>query len=435
MTRAPRVLIFFPSHRDYLAFAQAAKTMGVEPIFDQLAQGELLQSLRYRQDFDILSVIQEKIELYKREPVDGIVQSISYSGLTAVGSCIGQSLGLLCPSPRSILVSEHKYLSRVAQRQSVDYATPSYWLIDDKFSSTERTALEYPLFLKPVISTFSKGAFKVEAPKHLHEFVKRSRSVRQSFVFQFEQLLKTYSEFDSQSGKSIIAESLLSGKQVSLEGYVFRGNVTIMGILDAFMFGDTISFSRFQYPSQLSESIQKRMHEIAEKYFTGIGFDNAPFNMELMYNPQTDEIHIIEVNPRYASQFSDLFEKVDGTSTASVVLSLALGEQPTFAKGKGEFRLAASCVFRSFADRLVHSVPSQSDVEALKARYPEAIVEIRAQPGKLLFAEVQDSVSFRYGLVHLGANSASELDEKWQVCQELLDFKLGPAIGQAQISH
>ena len=39
------------------------------------------------------------------------------------------------------------------------------------------------------------------------------------------------------------------------------------------------------------------------------------FNIEMMYDAATDRIGIIEINPRMASQFADLYEKVDGTNS------------------------------------------------------------------------------------------------------------------------
>ena len=97
----------------------------------------------------------------------------------------------------------------------------------------------------------------------------------------------------------------------------------------------------------------------------GLGFDNGIFNIEMMYDAEADRISIIEINPRMASQFADLYEKVDGTNSFSVLLDIAQGRTPRFTRRQGRFGFAASCVLRSFHDSLVVAVPSEADIERL----------------------------------------------------------------------
>ncbi len=95
----------------------------------------------------------------------------------------------------------------------------------------------------------------------------------------------------------------------------------------------------------LPEGVQTRMAEIAATLMQGLGFDNGIFNIEMMYDAEADRISIIEINPRMASQFADLYEKVDGTSSYSVLLDIAQGGRPASRAGRGatlcrELRLA-----------------------------------------------------------------------------------------------
>ena len=71
----------------------------------------------------------------------------------------------------------------------------------------------------------------------------------------------------------------------------------------------------------------------------GLGFDNGIFNIEMMYDAEADRISIIEINPRMASQFADLYEKVDGTNSFSVLLDIAQGRTPRFTRRQGRFEL------------------------------------------------------------------------------------------------
>ena len=96
------------------------------------------------------------------------------------------------------------------------------------------------------------------------------------------------------------------------------------------MFPGTLAFARFDYPSALPQSVQARMAEIATTVMEGLGFDNGLFNIEMMYDRETGRVAIIEINPRMASQFADLYEKVDGTNSYEVLLAVGQGRAPAF---------------------------------------------------------------------------------------------------------
>jgi hypothetical protein len=245
------------------------------------------------------------------------------------------------------------------------------------------------------------------------------------YLKPFDDLLRSYTEFEA-GGSNFIAETPLEGAQVSLEGYVSGGRVHTLGIIDSIMYPGTISFRRFQYPSALPTEVRRRMSRIAETFLEGIGYDDALFNVELIYNAAADTVHIIEVNPKIASQFIDLFEKVDGTSSYRALLQVALGEEPDFTKGRGPFKLAASCVLRRFEDALVLRAPSGEEIRALKSKVPDARVEVTAQEGRRLSDGMQDGKSFRYCVVNIGADSDEELGAKLELCEGALDFRFSP---------
>ena len=48
------------------------------------------------------------------------------------------------------------------------------------------------------------------------------------------------------------------------------------------------------------------MSDIAATLMPGLGFDNGLFNIEMMYDPSSGAISVIDINPRMASQFADL---------------------------------------------------------------------------------------------------------------------------------
>src|SRR5262249_33699977 len=145
-----------------------------------------------------------------------------------------------------------------------------------------------------------------------------------SFFKPFDTFLRRYAEHEIGT-RCLLAEELLTGLQSTLDGYVYQGKARAMGVVDSIMFPGTIAFRRFEYASQLPEDVQARMLNVADRVMRQMGFDDGQFNMEFMYDVDTDALRIIEINPRMSSQFADLFEKVDGTNSYSVMLDLALG--------------------------------------------------------------------------------------------------------------
>ncbi len=71
----------------------------------------------------------------------------------------------------------------------------------------------------------------------------RLRAHLATFVRPFDQLLARFSGFTYHGGY-MLAEEVLSGHQVTLEGFVQRGVMRVVGIVDSLMYRDTLSFKR-----------------------------------------------------------------------------------------------------------------------------------------------------------------------------------------------
>ena len=308
------------------------------------------------------------------------------------------------------------------------HAVPAFALIDVAAETALPDGLRFPLFVKPVKSFFSIGAARVDSAAELAALLPHWENLDQFFQ-PLERMLEHYTGATIGT-RRLIAEGLLKGEQVTVEGYVQDGVPTIFGVVDSIMFPGTLAFSRFDYPSHLPQGVQTRMGEIAATTMQGLGFDNGMFNIEMMYDAEADRISIIEINPRMASQFADLYEKVDGTNSFSVLLDIAQGKPPRFTRRQGRYAFAASCVLRSFEDYLVAAVPSEADVERLAGIYPDVRVELHATPGRKLSDEFQDGKSYRYGVVNLGGRDLADVLEQSESCRARLGIELLPVRGE-----
>src|SRR5262249_36843908 len=224
----------------------------------------------------------------------------------------------------------------------------------------------------------------------------------------------------------LIAEELLSGRQCTLDGMMFEGNLTLIGVVDSIRLPNKVSFARFDYPSHLSRATQEKMVDIAARALRCIGFDNGLFNIEYFVNDRGDTPKIIEINPRFSPQFSDLFEKVDGTLTHQYVVEMATGERPQVTRRRGAHRIAASCVLRVARDHVVARAPTARGIARLRAAVPATHVDVTTEAGQRLSEPAQDSYTYRYGLIHLGARDRRDLKRKLAKAKKLLRFRLKP---------
>ena len=376
--------------------------------------------------FDPGSFIKEFQEDFKDIPIDGIIGTHDYPG-SIVASILSEKLKIPGPGILPNLICQHKYYSRIYQKNTVPEAVPEFFLIDPsdrKYSGPPN----FPLFIKPVKSFFSIFAAMIKDKQQYDEFIQSYRKHGQKFSIPLNILLKKYSDLKI-NAEFLIAEKLMSGQQVTLEGYVYNGKIEIIGITDSIMYPETISFKRFEYPSSLPTKIQKKMAGIARSFISSIGFDNGVFNIEFFYNPEENSVKIIEVNPRMASQFADLMEKARGINTYKIQADLCLGRDPIHDKNSGKFKYATSFVLRSFEDKRIVRLPGKDDITKIHNICPEARVEIYGKEGALLSEELQDMQSYRYGIINLGGNSRQELDDKLKQCISLLSFDLEDCSG------
>ena len=360
----------------------------------------------------------------RAEHIQGVITTDDYPG-TTVASIVAHELKLPNPKPEANLFCQHKFYSRQIQAAAAPEAAPEFHLIDVRSDAAMPPENCFPLFVKPVKSFFSVGAQTVSSRKQLAET--KSRWAHSAAFFEpFEILFRKHTGI-ALGTNYLIAEGLLQGIQTTLDGYVSNGEVHVLGVVDSIIFPNTIAFQRFEYPSSLCPSVQQRMAEVACKVMPALGFDHGQFNIEFIYNPAADTVHIVEINPRMSSQFADLFEKVDGTNSYSVLLDLALGKEPRMKRREGKHPAAFSCVLRTFQNQKVLQLPSEDEIQKLQSEFPDIRIEILATEGRKLSQQMQDTCSYRYGLLNIGGRDKEEILEVFDYCKRKLTFVFEPA--------
>jgi biotin carboxylase len=421
------VLVLCSTFRDYRELPRLARS-GVGYLFHDYAGTSFEELIAARAEGlegaadPIAEVAQIRADI-GHHAIAAVVSTDDYPG-SALAAVLAKELGLPGPDPSVSLICQHKYMSRVAQVRIVPEAVPAFWPIDVAEHAPLPNGIMFPVFAKPMKSFFSIGAQRIDSAAELAE-AKRRWAKLDDFFLPLERLLEREAGIEIGTTR-LIAEGVLKGDQVTVEGYAYGGEVVILGVVDSIFFPGTLAFSRFEYPSALPEEVQERMADIARRVMGGFGFDNGLFNIEMMYDARDDRISIIEINPRMASQFADLYEKVDGTNSYEVLLDIGIGVTPTPKRRQGPYQFAASSVLRTFQDCLVAALPSQEQLAELEQLYPDIRVEVHATAGRKLSDELQDGTSFRYGIVNLGGSDRADVLQRFEACHERLGIALLP---------
>jgi len=389
-----------------------------------------LEELTTSQSWSLEAVLAKALQCIEghRQPADAIIGYWDFP-VSLIVPILCRRLGLVSPCLESVLKCEHKYWSRLEQRDVAAEHIPAFQAVDPfDDESIAGISLAYPFWLKPVKSYASHLGFCVRNRADLDRAIAAMRQRIRDLGDPFNQFLGRADipdEIASTDGNHCIAEAIVSGRQCTLEGFVCEGNVVIYGVVDSIRHANRSTFSRYEYPSRLPRSVTRRMADIAKRVITRIGLDSSPFNIEFFWDRKRDKLWLLEINPRISQSHGDLFEKVDGVPHHRVIVDLALGRSPEWQAGSGPFRCAGKFFLRRFSDARVTRVPTEDEIEAAARAVPGMLLEVHVSEGMCLSdlpAQEQDSYSYIYALLFIGADDRGQLMENYRRCLEMLHF-------------
>lgn len=372
--------------------------------------------------FDAPRYVDRLVRRYAGAKLAGVMSTNEQYG-ALIAAAVAKKLGLPGTDPAAIIRAQHKYYARLVHKQAIPEATPDFTVFPYRVADPANVGLPYPFFVKPVKAAHSVLARRVATPAELMRhltFHPWEKYIIKRLVRPFNDLMPAYTNFDIDP-EHLLGESLITGRhQVTVDGYARRGReVAIIGIVDSVMYPGTHAFQRFEYPSSLPEPVQSRMKDISARALRAVGFDHGAFNVELVWDDQTDRIQLIEVNPRLAAQFGDLYEKVDGRSTYQLLLDLTVDRDPRTDAGAGAWRNAASFVFREFhgAPKIA---PGRRQIAWLEANYPDALLNTYIKSGHSRWREIKWLGSYRYAVLNLGGADRHDMFARFEhICQHL----------------
>jgi len=200
------------------------------------------------------------------------------------------------------------------------------------------------------------------------------------------------------------------------------GAVTMLGTVDSVMYPGTDQFQRFEYPSALPQEALARIDALARRVIEGLGLRHGMFNIEMRVEPASGMPRVIEVNPRAAGQFYDLFERVDGYNMFEALLALHCGEAPVITRGAGSQRHAASFVWRDLKGEGLSRWPSRREIGELARRHGEGHLMVYPKRGADLAREMKWLGTYRYAVFNTGGATREEMLENFAGVDRDIDF-------------
>ncbi|MDN5748037.1 MAG: ATP-grasp domain-containing protein [Pseudonocardia sp.] len=387
-----------------------------------------IEELQYREEIPVPGLLDEAQR--QVESFDGPVHALIGFWDFPVSSMVPilcRRLGLRWPSLESVVKCEHKYWSRLEQREVID-EYPRFGLVDlDAPEVDLPEGVRYPVWLKPVKAFSSELAFHVNDVEQLREAAAAVREgigrVGEPFGFVLDQL-DLPPEMAGVGGAACLAEEESVGAQVTVEGYSYRGDVRVYGVVDSVTCPDSPSFLRYQYPSRIPARVSDRMVDISRRVIARIGLDDATFNIEYFWDAERDAINLLEVNPRHSQSHAELFERVDGVSNHECMLHLALGREPRLPHREGDHAVAAKWFLRRSEDGVVTRVPTAEEIEQVERDVPGCTVDVIVTTGdRLSELHDQDSYSYKIANIYVGADDEQELERRYERCVAGLPFE------------
>lgn len=197
---------------------------------------------------DMLRRAEETLDAFDGS-IDAIVGYIDFP--------VSTMLPLLCKkysvrnaSLESLLKCEHKYWSRKVMAEVIPDHVPNFTAFDpfddEALSKIGEAGLRFPFFVKPIKSSGSRLGFRIDSPEDFAYATEAFRAEINEISEPFNYVLNQANlpdDVKSVEGHYCMAERVIGGRQCTVEGYVYEGEVVPYGVVDSIRYPQVLSFS------------------------------------------------------------------------------------------------------------------------------------------------------------------------------------------------
>ncbi len=375
--------------------------------------------------FGVQEYLRHTIETINLNPelYDGIVGTHDSSAVFA--AILAQETGKIFASVQSVINCQNKYISRRIQRRLVSAHTPTFCLALDFLRDPDQ--LRTPFFIKPVRANISFGTHRIEGPEQLEYYIGLESQDIAFYNIHYLEALSLNSRYhhalNLATCNSFLCEDLITGEQVTVDGFTVNGRLHLFGFTKAVYHPKTNSFSHHIFPFHLSPGLEQAVREALDVLIPGLGLDNSFFNVELRVDEAAESFAIIEVNSRIAFQFAKTIQTVTGIDPLHMLCDVAVGREPAMSSPDQDlYRYCYNFELHSFSDARVLQTPTQSAYEEIKLKFPDVTVRNLIHENALLSEFKHNPESYRYCILDVPGNSEEEIMSAYQDVTSILNY-------------
>lgn len=284
-------------------------------------------------------------ECKKIQPAGVISIASDLAALTV--NYVSEQLELTGNGMESALLATNKYEMRKAFEQNGDPSPRNYR--SDEITDALIEQMKFPLIVKPVDRSGSRGITKVNSKEELEEAIR---------------IAEEYS-FD----KKAMVEEFVEGEEYSVEYISYRGMHTFLAMTKKFTTGvpHFIETGHMQ-PAKVDAATLEQVKAIVEHALDTLKIKNGASHSEIKINAE-GQIKIIEIGGRMGGDCigSDLVKISTGYDFVNMVIDVACGMKPVFEKVDEPAIAKISFVF---------TPEDMLKIEKLKRESPEKIYRI-----------------------------------------------------------
>jgi biotin carboxylase len=264
-----RVLLVVPTSSYRVAdFIEAAGALGVEVAVAAEEDLPLLAVDRFVKIdcSDPVAAAATLVDLAATTSIDAIVP-VDDAGVV-IAALASESLGLPHNPPDAAATTRNKEAMRLALSRG-EVPQPSFAAVAQGQDPTPATAVVgFPLVVKPLSLSGSRGVIKVDRPEQLSSVIERVRGIAADA---------------GEAGGRVLLERFVPGPEVAVEGMVWDGVLEILAIFDKPDHPDGPYFEETVYvtPSLLDRATQDEVARVTQAAISAIGLREGPIHAEL----------------------------------------------------------------------------------------------------------------------------------------------------------
>ena len=224
-----------------------------------------------------------------------------------------RELGIPCNSIETETIATDKYKMRCAMRDAgID--GPRFVLVDGDFDKLQIKDFEYPLIIKPVDLSSSRGVMKINAESEIDEAVEYAMGWSKT--------------------KQCILEEFIEGQEYSGESIAYEGKYKLLVVTEKSTTGAPhfVEIGHKQ-PANLLPEMYKKVEETLYKAFASMNIEYGAVHPEFRITKE-GRICFMEIGARMGGDCigSDLVPISTGYDYMSMVISIGCGKAPSFEK-------------------------------------------------------------------------------------------------------